>query len=298
MASFSVGTRRRARLWLLGREANGRSISIITPPEKEEESAQILERIKRGERIDNFETIRARKDGSRIHVSVTISPIKDVSGKNIGASSISRDITERKQAEEALRQSEAGLARAQRIAHLGSWELDLKTDALTWSDETYRIFGLTRGQFEGTSASFFQRVHPEDRELLVRMKEETLKNGKPYGVDHRIVLPNGEIKTVNEQAEVVFDEKGNPVRFLGTVLDITERKRAENRSAAFSQLGQRLSSATTAAAAAGIIVEVADNLLGWDACGIDLCSPDGKTIELHSHHGFDQRPARRCCFGL
>ncbi len=215
-------------------EANGRSISIITPPEKEQESAQILERIKRGERIDNFETIRTRKDGSRIHVSVTISPIQDVSGKNIGASSISRDITERKQAEEALRQSEASLARAQRIAHLGSWELDLKTDVLTWSEETCRIFGLTPDQIQATSPSFYQRVHPDDRELLRRTKEETLNGGKPLGVDHRIVLPNGEIKTVNEQAEVVFDEKGIPARFLGTVLDITERKRAENLSAAFS----------------------------------------------------------------
>ncbi len=261
------------------REANGRSISIVTPPEKEEESAQILERIKRGERIDNFETVRARKDGSRIHVSVTISPIKDAVGRNIGASSISRDITERKRGEEALRQSEAGLARAQRIAHLGSWELDLKTGALTWSDETHRIFGVAPGQFEGTSTAFFQRVHPEDRELLLRTKEETLKTGKPYGVDHRIVLPNGDIKTVNEQAEVLFDETGQPARFLGTVLDITERKRAENRGAAFSQLGQRLISADTAAAAARIIVEVADDLLGWDSCGIDICSPDGKTID-------------------
>ena len=86
--------------------------------------------------MDNFETTRVRKDGSLIHVSVTTSPIKDASGKIIGVSSISRDITSRKRAEEALRKSEAGLARAQRIAHLGNWEWDLKTDAMTWSEET------------------------------------------------------------------------------------------------------------------------------------------------------------------
>jgi PAS domain S-box-containing protein len=260
------------------REANGRSLSIITPPEKERESSHILDRIKHGERIESFETVRRHKDGSPIEVSITMSPIKDAGGKFIGASAISRDISHRTQAEEALRRSEASLARAQRIARLGSWELDLKTDALVWSDETYRIFGLGSGEFEGTSESFFQRVHPDDRDLLRQAKADAVNHGKPYRVDHRIVLPNGEIKNVNEQAEVVFNEKGAPVRFIGTVLDITDRKRAENRSAAFSQLGQRLSSATTTTAAARIIVEVADKLHGWDSCGIDLCSADQKTV--------------------
>ncbi len=259
-------------------EANGHSTSIIIPPDKEAESSRILDRLKHGERIDSFETVRRRKDGSRIDVSITISPLKDAGGKTIGASSISRDITQRKQAEAALRRSEAGLARAQRIAHLGSWELDLKTNALLWSGETYRIFGVEPGQFEGTSEAFFQRVHPQDRELLRVAKAEALREGKPYGVDHRIILPNGEIKTVNEQAELVADEKGVPAHFLGTVLDITERKRAENRGAAFSQLGERLNSATTTTAAARIIVEVADTLLGWDSCGIDLCSPDQQVV--------------------
>ena len=260
------------------REANGHPINIIVPPEQEAELSLIFERIKRGERVESFETIRRRKDGSCIDVSIAVSPLKDAAGKMIGGSSISRDITQRKKDEQALRRSEASLARAQSIAQLGSWELDLETDALVWSKETYRIFGLASDQFEGTSDSFFQRIHPDDRELLRRAKAEALTQSKPYRVDHRIILPNGEIKTVNEQAEVILDDKGKPVRFLGTVLDITDRKRAEDRGAAFSQLGQRLSSATTAAAAARIIVEVADSLLGWDSCGIELCSPDQQTI--------------------
>ncbi len=256
------------------REANGRSISLIIPPDKEEEFTQILERIKRGERIDNFETVRVRKDGSLIHVSVTTSPIKDASGKVMGASSISRDITSRKQAEEALRKSEAGLARAQHIARLGNWEWDLKTDAMTWSEELYRIFGLKGGEFGGTHAAFLEHLPPEDRQLLVRAEQETRAAHKPFSLDHRILTAAGEIKTVNQQAELLLDDKGKPLRLLGTMLDITQRKRAENRSAAFSKLGQRLSSTTTAAAAARIIVEVADNLLGWDSCRLDLCSPE------------------------
>ncbi|HEX3797933.1 MAG TPA: PAS domain S-box protein [Verrucomicrobiae bacterium] len=379
-------------------EANGRSASIILPPDREREFERILERIKQGEHIDNFETTRIRKDGSIIHVSMTTSPIKDVSGKIIGASSISRDITGRKQAEaalreseenyrklvelspdgifiqcegkyvylnsaaiavtgartqgqiigkgifdiihpdyhevvqdhlkllhagedvplheiklirvdgglvdveatatpfiyrgkqafqvvmrditsrkraeQALRKSEAGLARAQRIARLGNWELDLRNRALAWSDETYRIFGLNRAEHACTNELFYSCVHPDDRETVRQSVAETLKTGKPYGVDHRIILPGGEIKTVNEQAEVILDERGVPIRLLGTVLDITERKRAENLSHSFAKLGQRLSSATSAQDAAQIIADVADKLFGWDACNLLLCSGD------------------------
>jgi PAS domain S-box-containing protein len=260
-------------------EANGHNVAMIVPPEKETEFLAIREQIKRGERIDNFETIRLRKDGALIHVSITISPIKDGAGKIAAVSSIARDITARKRAEEALRKSEVSLARAQRIAHLGNWELDLRTNALAWSEETYRIFGLAPDSFEGTSEAFFQLVHPDDRDLLREAKQAALATGKPYNVDHRIVLPNGEIKMVSEQAEVAFDERGKPARFLGTVLDITQRKRAEIRGAAFSTLGQKLSSVATAIEAARIIMEVADQLLGWDSCAISLFSPDNEKID-------------------
>ncbi len=260
------------------REANGRSISIIIAADKEEEFMQILERIKRGDRIDNFETVRIRKGGAHIDVSVTTSPIKDASGKIIGASSISRDITQRKRAEAALRKSEASLARAQHIAHLGNWELDLKSGTMTWSEETQRIFGLNADEFGGTHESFLGCLLPEDRLLLLGAEKQTLDTCKPFSVDHRILTPAGEIKTVNQQGELLLDERGHPVRMLGTVLDITQRKRAENRSAALSRLGQQLSSATTAEAAGRVIVELADNLLGWDSCTLDLCSADMKTF--------------------
>jgi two-component system, cell cycle sensor histidine kinase and response regulator CckA len=259
-------------------EANGRSISMTLLPGREEELFAKLEQLRRGERIEAFETTRLRKDGSTVEVSITTSPIKDASGRVIGVSSIARDITERKRAEQALRQSQASLARAQRIAHLGNWERDLETNQLTWSDETFRIFGFEPQEVEVTYERFLERVHPQDREMVVRMTERTLRWGGAHSIDHRIVMPNGAVKTINEQAEVLRDEKGKPVRLVGTVLDITTRKRAETRSAAFATLGQRLSSATTAREAARIVVEVADNLLGWDSCGLDLFSTDKKTF--------------------
>jgi PAS domain S-box-containing protein len=131
-------------------------------------------------------------------------------------------------AEEALQKSERGMARAQRIAHMGNWEWDLLTNEVRWSDEIYRIFGLQPQEFGASYQAFLERVHPEDRQLISKAVDATLRQGAPYSVDHRIILPDGTLKTVNEQAEVVYDAAGKPILFLGTVLDITERKRSED----------------------------------------------------------------------
>ena len=137
------------------------------------------------------------------------------------------DITERKRAEEELRKRQASLAQAQRIAHLGSWEWDIKSNRLQWSDEVYRIFGLQPQQFGATYEAFLNSVHPDDRELVQKAVNEALYEHRPYHIDHRIVLPDGSIRFVHEQGEVTFDEDGKPARMLGTVLDITERKQME-----------------------------------------------------------------------
>ena len=137
------------------------------------------------------------------------------------------EISERKDAEEALRQSETRLAEAQRIAHLGNWDWDIKTNELHWSDEIYRIFGLLPQQFGATYEAFLNCVHPDDREYIKTAVNDALTKRKPYTIDHRIVLPNGTVRIVHEQAEVTFDETGNPIRMLGTVQDITELKNAE-----------------------------------------------------------------------
>ncbi|MEE9140841.1 MAG: PAS domain-containing protein [Alphaproteobacteria bacterium] len=133
------------------------------------------------------------------------------------------DITERKRMEEALQRSEASLANAQRIAHLGNWEWDIATNSLHWSDEIYRIFGLEPQQFGATLDAFLETVHADDRESVKKAVERALYDKVPYSIDHRIVLPDGQEKIVHEQAEVEFDEDGKPVRMSGTVQDITVR---------------------------------------------------------------------------
>ncbi|MBI2471083.1 MAG: EAL domain-containing protein [Planctomycetes bacterium] len=134
---------------------------------------------------------------------------------------------ERKRSEDAIRKSEASLANAQRIAHLGSWEWNIITNELKWSDEIYRIFGRTPQSFGVTYDAFLNSVHPDDREFLRESVNKALYERTPYSIDHRIVLPDGSERIVHAQAEVVFDGTGKAVQMNGTVQDITERKRAE-----------------------------------------------------------------------
>jgi PAS domain S-box-containing protein len=126
-----------------------------------------------------------------------------------------------------LRESEARLEEAQRIAHVGYWERFLETDRLTWSDETYRIFGLAPQESTIDFAGLQQLIHPEDRQIMVRAAAETLRGGPRYDVEYRVVRPDGEERIVHSQGVVRRNESGLPPRMFGIIQDITERKRAE-----------------------------------------------------------------------
>ena len=139
---------------------------------------------------------------------------------------VTRDITNRKEAEIRLRQAEEDLNRAQAVAKTGSWRLDLKRDQLQWSDETYRIFRLPKGTALGYK-SFLRAVHPDDREYVNR-KWKAAMQGEAYDIEHRILV-NGKILWVRERGELDLNEEGELKAGFGTVQDITERKVAENQ---------------------------------------------------------------------
>jgi PAS domain S-box-containing protein len=168
-------------------------------------------------------------EGGLIWIEYSMHPIYDEDGKIKYLVPEGRDISDRKRAEEALRKSEASLAEAQRIAHMGNWDWNIKTNQLRWSDEIYRIFGLAPQEFGATYEAFLNSVHPDDREFVKKSVDKTLSEGKPYSIDHRIVRPDGSERIVHEEAEVFFDENGEAIRMIGTVQDITERKRVEDR---------------------------------------------------------------------
>lgn len=118
------------------------------------------------------------------------------------------------------------LTEVHRIAHLGNWEWNIVNNTLSWSDEIYRIFGFTPQQFDATYESFMRSVHPDDRESVETSIREALE-GNFYNVDHRIVLPDGTVRHVHEQGKITRDKNSQPVKMLGTVQDITERKQME-----------------------------------------------------------------------
>lgn len=175
---------------------------------------------------DMREWTYVRKDGSRVPVLLSVTAMRDDEGNIEGFMGIASDISERKRQEDAFRQSEQNLNRAQAVAQVGSWHLDLQAATLTWSDQTYQIFGLPKGQPLSYDA-FLERIHPEDREVVNAAWEHALL-GEPYDIEHRVVV-NGEIKWLRERAELVFDEEGHPLGGTGTVQDVTERKQLLER---------------------------------------------------------------------
>src|SRR5690349_4510807 len=144
-------------------------------------------------------------------------------------SDLEEEINVRIRVDGALQQSEQRLRRAQEISHLGSWELDLLNNQLTWSDEVYRIFGLQPQEFGATYEAFLEAVHPDDRVAVDEAYSESLRDGRDtYEIEHRIVKrTGGEIRIVHEKCEHFRDENGQILRSIGMVHDITERKRAE-----------------------------------------------------------------------
>lgn len=146
---------------------------------------------------------------------------------------IEREVSEAKErrkcklAEESLRKSQASLANAQRIAHLGNWEWDIIKNEFCCSDEAYRIFGLVPHSLCLTYEVFLESVRVNDREFVKKSVHDALYERRPFSIDHGIVLPDGSEHVVHEEAEVVFDNTGRAIRMNGTVHDITERKQLE-----------------------------------------------------------------------
>ncbi|WP_324780969.1 bifunctional diguanylate cyclase/phosphodiesterase [Thiobacillus sedimenti] len=167
------------------------------------------------------------RDGSRRLIEWSNSTLLDDSGQMEFMVSIGIDITAKHLAEMALKESEARLKEAQRIAQIGSWELDIASGRLSWSDEVFRLFEVDPARFDATYDTFLNAVHPDDRDLVHRAYANSLETGTPYEITHRLLMPDGRIKWVSEHGETRYDAQGAARVCTGTVQDITAGKMAE-----------------------------------------------------------------------
>jgi PAS domain S-box-containing protein len=193
-------------------------------------------------------------DGRIKHVHELADVIRDAAGRAVRLTGTVHDITTRKQALAALEASEreqrrlaqqleserARLVAAQAVAKVGSWETDLLTGEVIWSQETYRIFGTDPEHFLPTHQAFLNSVHPDDREKVDQAFIHSLSQPFPCVIEHRIVLPNGEVKPAEERWQVFQDEQGKPIRAIGTCQDLSEHKRFEKQLRALSARLQSL----------------------------------------------------------
>src|SRR5467141_3677405 len=167
-----------------------------------------------------------RKDGTEFPVEISLSPLETEEGTLV--SGAVRDITERKRAEEALRRSEAYLAEGQRLTHTGSWACNIATrEILHSSEEHSRLYGFDAERGIPSFQEMAQRIHPEDRDRLVEIAEGASCEGKDFEAHFRAVLPDGTTKYVHGVGHPVFNASGDVVEYVGILMDVTERKRAD-----------------------------------------------------------------------
>jgi len=177
------------------------------------------------------------KDGIYRCFLIRHTPLKDAEGRIVRWYGGATEIEDRKRAEEALRQSEAYLAEAQRLAHTGSWAIDYHTlDAVHWSEETFRIYGLDPQQGLPTRQEFERLVHPDDLPRISTVVEEALRKKTDFTVDCRILLDRGALRHVQIVGHPAFATSGDPIEYVGTVVDVTERKKVEEERERLRQL--------------------------------------------------------------
>ncbi len=210
-------------------EMIGQPIFRLIPEDRHDAERELLERLRRGENVAVDEAERIRKDGQRIWISLSVSPVRDADGRLVGAASIKRDITERRQAEADLRRHQEQLRLAHRAARIGAWHWDVATRQLSWDEGLRQLYGLQADETVSDLAGFLARVHPEDRDRVETSFQHALQGGGGLAHEYRIVLSSGEIRWLADLGQVGLDGEGRAIYVTGIGLDITERRAAEER---------------------------------------------------------------------
>lgn len=202
---------------------------LAIPEEQRAEVRSVFGKILHGdlEPVESYENHIVTRSGERRLVAWHNTYLHDDQGSIVGTLSAGEDITDRRKADEALKDSERQLLKAQAIAGMGNWRWNFVDDSEVWSDQQFRIFGYEPGEVEPTYQLFVDAVHPDHRDEVLAAEKGAIKDDKPYNIDFRIVRADGAERYIEAQGEVERDAEGNPVAMVGTVLDITDRKAIE-----------------------------------------------------------------------
>lgn len=210
-------------------EIIGQHVSVLAPPEERGFLATVVQALQRGETRENIAVQRRRKDGTVIDMVLTFSPIYNPAREIVGVAAIGRDVSLQRRAEDAVRRSEARLAEAQRIAHLGSWEIDARTTEVTFSQEMYALFDFDMSAGMPLHAQILARYHPDDVEHHTQTVRQAMLSCTAFETDTRIVRPNGEVRWCHIVGEPIVDDAGSLLRLAGTMMDTTDRMLVEER---------------------------------------------------------------------
>jgi PAS domain S-box-containing protein len=253
-------------------EKIGRSVFDLLHPEDRARAEPLFRTVlQHPDRVAKADLRVQHKDGSWRELEVVaVNHLEDAAVEAIVVNY--HDVTERKHTENQLRRMTEFLSHAQAVAHVGSWEWDMATDVITWSEETYRIFGVDPAAGPLSFERYVELIHPDDRDALDDAVGRARETREPFEIDHRIVRPDGEVRFLYGRGGIARDAVGNPRRLIGAVLDITGRKLAEE---ALRRANERLQTVIQSSPLAifsvnadGIVQSwnpAAERLFGWTA---------------------------------
>ncbi|MBD3331872.1 PAS domain S-box protein [candidate division GN15 bacterium] len=198
----------------------------VLAPHERDRARQRFSAFSQGQPGSSTEYVGIRSDGTPMVLLIHSTPMYH-NHSFIGLRSIAIDITERKRAEQELERSQATLAHAQKMAHLGSWTHDLISNTVRWSEEMYRILGRDPSTFQPGTDVIWEQMHPEDRPIVEDIIERVIGTHQPQDVEFRIIRPNNSERIVHCRTDVRLDGDGTPIELVGSLLDVTEDKRRE-----------------------------------------------------------------------
>jgi PAS domain S-box-containing protein len=210
-------------------EVLGQPYSILVPTDRPGNLEDTSERLRRGSPTDHFETVRRKKDGGLIEVSVSHSPIRDGDGRVVGTSVIARDVTERNRSAAALREAEQRFRQVAENIREVFWMSDPHKNEVLYVSPAYEeIWGRSCGSLYERPMSFFEAIHPEDQARVRAASLERQGRGEPSDVEYRVVRPDGSVRRVRDRSFPVRDAAGTVYRVVGIAEDVTERKQSED----------------------------------------------------------------------